>query len=55
VACAVTVQKGVAERQAEVPTGRRIVSRIGINIAAPLGAGLRTRRGDDLILPRMER
>jgi TolB-like protein/class 3 adenylate cyclase len=32
VACAVAVQRGVAERQAEVPPERRIVFRIGINL-----------------------
>jgi adenylate cyclase len=32
VACAVGVQKGVAERQADVPAERRIVFRIGINL-----------------------
>ena len=32
VACAVAVQKSVAERQAEVPAERRIVFRIGINL-----------------------
>jgi TolB-like protein/class 3 adenylate cyclase len=32
VACAVAVQRGVAEQQAEVPPERRIVFRIGINL-----------------------
>ena len=32
VACAVGVQKGVAERQADVPAEHRIVFRIGINL-----------------------
>ncbi|WP_046868391.1 adenylate/guanylate cyclase domain-containing protein [Microvirga massiliensis] len=32
VLCAVAVQKGVAERQADVPPERRIVFRIGINL-----------------------
>jgi len=32
VACAVVVQKGVAEQQVDVPPARRIVFRIGINL-----------------------
>ncbi|HST93290.1 MAG TPA: adenylate/guanylate cyclase domain-containing protein, partial [Microvirga sp.] len=32
VACAVAVQKGVAEQQADVPIERRIVFRIGVNL-----------------------
>jgi TolB-like protein/class 3 adenylate cyclase/Tfp pilus assembly protein PilF len=32
VACAVAVQRGVAEQQAEVPPERRIVFRIGVNL-----------------------
>jgi class 3 adenylate cyclase/TolB-like protein len=32
VACAIAVQKGVADRQADVPADRRIVFRIGINL-----------------------
>jgi class 3 adenylate cyclase len=43
VACAVAVQKGVAERQAEVPAGQRIVLRIGINLGDVVV------EGDDLL------
>src|SRR5688572_16187653 len=32
VACAVAIQKGVAAQQAEIPTERRIVFRIGVNL-----------------------
>ena len=32
VACAVAIQQGVAERQTTVPTARRIIFRIGINL-----------------------
>jgi class 3 adenylate cyclase/TolB-like protein len=32
VACAVAVQKGIAEQQAEVPPDRRIILRIGVNL-----------------------
>ena len=32
VACAVAIQKGVAENQADIPTERRIVFRIGVNL-----------------------
>lgn len=32
VACAVAIQKGVAENQADMPTERRIVFRIGVNL-----------------------
>jgi class 3 adenylate cyclase/TolB-like protein len=32
VACAAAIQNGVAERQAEVPSDRRIVFRIGVNL-----------------------
>ena len=32
VECAAAIQKGVAERQAELPEDRRIAFRIGINI-----------------------
>ena len=43
VACAVAVQKGVAERQAEVSAARRIVFRIGINLGDVVV------EGDDLL------
>jgi class 3 adenylate cyclase/TolB-like protein len=43
VACAVAMQKGVAERQAEVPAGQRIVLRIGINLGDVVV------EGDDLL------
>src|SRR6478735_8435214 len=36
VACAIAIQKGVAENQADTPTERRIIFRIGVNIAARL-------------------
>ena len=32
VACAVAIQKGVAENQADIPTERRIIFRIGVNL-----------------------
>src|SRR5271166_4031177 len=32
VRCAVELQRGMAERNADVPTGRRIAFRIGINL-----------------------
>ena len=32
VACAVAIQKGVAENQADTPTERRIIFRIGVNL-----------------------
>ena len=43
VACAVAVQKGVAEQQADVPAERRIVFRIGINLGDVVV------EGDDLL------
>jgi TolB-like protein len=43
VACAVAVQKGVTERQADVPPERRIVFRIGINLGDVVV------EGDDLL------
>jgi class 3 adenylate cyclase/TolB-like protein/Tfp pilus assembly protein PilF len=43
VACAVAMQKGVAERQAEVPAGQRIVLRIGVNLGDVVV------EGDDLL------
>ena len=43
VACAVAVQKGVAEQQADVPTERRIVFRIGVNLGDVVV------EGDDLL------
>jgi class 3 adenylate cyclase/TolB-like protein/Tfp pilus assembly protein PilF len=43
VACAVAVQKAVAEQQADVPTTRRIVFRIGVNLGDVVV------EGDDLL------
>ena len=43
VACAVAVQKGVAEQQADVPAERRIVFRIGVNLGDVVV------EGDDLL------
>jgi TolB-like protein/class 3 adenylate cyclase len=43
VACAVAVQKAVAEQQADVPTERRIVFRIGVNLGDVVV------EGDDLL------
>jgi adenylate cyclase len=43
VACAVAVQKGVVERQSEIPPERRIVFRIGVNLGDVVV------EGDDLL------
>lgn len=32
VACAVALQKGIAEKQADIPAGRRVIFRIGVNL-----------------------